>query len=49
MVSETPHTTEQGCIEALTDEIARTREVLEHVKRPPAPQAERDPDKTEFV
>jgi len=49
VVSDTPHTTEQQCIDALNDEIARTREILEHVKRPPVPEAELDHDKSEFV
>jgi hypothetical protein len=35
IMTETPHTTAQECIDALQDEIARTREVLEQTKRSP--------------
>ena len=36
--SDVPHETQEACIEALRAEVARTREILEHVTEPlPAP------------
>jgi hypothetical protein len=36
--SDVPHDTQEACIEALRAEVARTREILEHVTEPlPAP------------
>jgi hypothetical protein len=45
VVSETPHDTQEGCIEALHAEIARIRDVLTHVQsaKVPAP-ADEEPD-----
>lgn len=34
MASDTPHDTQEACIEALRVEVARTREVLEHITEP---------------
>lgn len=34
MVSETPHETQEGCIQALQAEILRTRHILESVTEP---------------
>ena len=47
VVSETPHDTQEGCIEALHAEIARIRGVLSHVQsvEVPAPaDEEADPE-----
>ena len=46
IVSDAPHTTQEGCIEALQNEITRTRQVLEHVTeplRPPTLAIDEDP------
>ena len=32
--SDVPHETQQACIEALRAEVARTRQILEHVTEP---------------
>jgi len=37
VVSDTPHETQEGCIDALHAEIARTRQVLETVTEPLPP------------
>ncbi|MBA3638585.1 MAG: hypothetical protein H0W53_04765 [Acidobacteria bacterium] len=37
IVSDHPHETQAGCIEALQAEIIRTRQVLEHVTEPLRP------------
>jgi hypothetical protein len=34
MTSDIPHDTQGACIEALRAEVARTRQVLEHVTEP---------------
>jgi hypothetical protein len=39
IMSDVPHTTQEGCIEALQDEISRTRQVLEQVTEPLRPPA----------
>ncbi len=42
LVTDVPHETQQGCIDALQDEIARVREILE-ISRPtdvPPPEAD---------
>ncbi len=44
LVTDVPHETQQGCIDALQDEIARVREILE-ISRPtdaPLPETEAD-------
>lgn len=43
-VSDGPHKTQEGCIEALQREIARVRDILEHSTPLPAPAALRPPD-----
>ena len=49
IVSESPHETQQACIQALHSEIERTRRILESVSEP-LPQAsiaeEQDPQLT---
>jgi hypothetical protein len=32
MATDVPHNTQEGCIEALHQEITRTREILEHAR-----------------
>ena len=32
VVTDVPHNTQQGCIDALHDEITRMRQLLEHVR-----------------
>ena len=47
IVTEAPHTTQEGCIEALHEEIARMRDVLDHVRSaalPPEPDLEEEDD-----
>ena len=34
IVTDVPHETQEGCIEALQAEIARMRGILQHVKSP---------------
>ena len=38
VVTESPHETQQGCLDALHAEIARLRAVLEHVKSAEVPK-----------
>lgn len=47
VVTETPHETQEGCIEALHAEIARVREVLSHVQSAEVPHPQEDPDEFE--
>lgn len=35
--SDVPHETQEACIDALRAEVARTREILEHVTEPLRP------------
>ena len=53
VVTETPHETQEGCIEALHAEIARVRDVLSHVQSAevPGPEDEKgsDPGQTPFL
>ena len=47
IVTEAPHKTQEGCIEALHEEIARMRAVLDHLRsaavpEPPDPEEEDD-------
>ena len=45
VVTETPHETQEECIEALHEEIARIRHVLSHVKSAEVPwPADQVPD-----
>ena len=44
MVTDVPHESQAGCIEALQSEIARTREVLESVTQPQPPRPGEDGD-----
>ena len=49
VVSDHPHETQEGCINALHQEIARTRKVLELVTEPlRAPKISIDEDSTIF-
>jgi hypothetical protein len=34
VTTDVPHETQEGCIQALHDEIARMRGILEHVRTP---------------
>jgi hypothetical protein len=34
VATEVPHETQEGCIEALHEEIGRVRSILEHVREP---------------
>ncbi len=43
IVTESPHDTQEGCIEALHEEIARMRAVLDHVRSAAVPHPP-DPD-----
>jgi hypothetical protein len=43
IVTEAPHETQEGCIEALHEEIARMRAVLDHVKSAAVPTPD-DPE-----
>ena len=42
VVTETPHETQEGCIQALQAEIARVRDVLSHVQSVEVPQPRED-------
>ena len=42
VVTETPHDTQEGCIEALHAEIARMRDVLSHVHSAEVPRPRED-------
>ena len=42
VVTETPHVTQEGCIQALHAEIARMRDVLSHVQSVEVPQPRED-------
>ena len=44
LVTDVPHETQQGCIDALQEEIARVREILENSKPidPPRPSSDAD-------
>ncbi len=44
IVTEVPHENQQGCLAALTAEIARLRTVLEHVQSTAVPGPELSPD-----
>jgi len=48
VVTDSPHETQQGCLDALHAEIARLRAVLEHVKSAevPKPAPIQDPPET---
>jgi hypothetical protein len=49
VMTDSPHETQQACIEALQSEIARTRRVLQNVTEPLPPAAlaaEKDPQLT---
>jgi hypothetical protein len=37
VIAETPHDTQEGCIEALHNEIAKAREALQQAQRPALP------------
>lgn len=48
VVTESPHETQEACIEALNAEIARMRELIENVRQSevlPPPQIGEDPKK----
>jgi hypothetical protein len=47
IVTDGPHETQEGCIEALQREIARVRKILEHSTplRTPPPTLRRDDDR----
>lgn len=48
VASDVPHETQEGCIEALHDEIARMRRILVQATPPqPPPQLEADQPKAE--
>ncbi len=47
VVTETPHETQAGCIEALNAEIERMRAVLEHVHSAAVPGPPGDDDEAE--
>ena len=42
VVTEIPHETQEGCIEALHAEIARVRDVLSHVQSAEVPHPRED-------
>ena len=42
VVTEIPHETQEGCIQALQAEIARVRDVLSHVQSVEVPQPRED-------
>jgi hypothetical protein len=44
VMTETPHESQQGCLEALAAEIARLRSVLEHVHSAAVPPPPDPPD-----
>jgi hypothetical protein len=44
LVTGVPHETQQGCIDALNEEIARVREVLEIIQPAGASQPPREAD-----
>jgi len=50
VVTDVPHNTQEGCIEALQDEVVRMRRLLEQVKptgacpAPPEAETEEDPE-----
>lgn len=44
IVTEVPHETQEGCIAALHEEIARVKAVLEHSRPMHAPPPPDDPD-----
>lgn len=48
VVTDAPHNTQEGCIEALHEEISRMRQLLEQVRPPgprePAPEPEPQDD-----
>ena len=49
VVGEAPHETQRACIDALQSEIARTREILQHMTEPLPPASigeESDPQLT---
>jgi hypothetical protein len=46
MATELPHESQEGCIAALHEEIARTRQILENVTEPlPAPAIAEDDER----
>ncbi len=47
VVTETPHESQEGCIEALHAEIARMREVLSHVHSVQVPHPQEDVEDAE--
>lgn len=47
VVTETPHESQEGCIEALHAEIARMREVLSHVHSVQVPPPQEDVEDAE--
>ena len=47
VVTESPHETQQGCIDALQAEIARVRAVLKHVHSAEVPLPQEDADDTD--
>jgi len=47
VVTETPHESQQGCLTALAAEIARLREVLDHVQSTRVPGPPREVDEPE--
>jgi hypothetical protein len=42
VITEIPHETQEGCIQALHAEIARVRDVLSHVQSAEVPQPRED-------